>query len=30
VEYAPMSAAAEAHRRMERGELHGRRIVLLP
>jgi len=30
VEVLPLSAAAEAHRRMERGELHGRRLVLDP
>jgi NADPH:quinone reductase-like Zn-dependent oxidoreductase len=30
VETAPLRAAADAHRRMERGELHGRRLVLLP
>ncbi|MGX4688974.1 NADPH:quinone reductase [Streptomyces sp. JNUCC 63] len=30
VEYHPLSAAAETHRRMERGELHGRRVVLRP
>ncbi|MFC5718618.1 NADPH:quinone reductase [Streptomyces gamaensis] len=30
VETLPLSAAADAHRRMERGELHGRRVVLLP
>jgi NADPH:quinone reductase-like Zn-dependent oxidoreductase len=29
-ETVPMSAAAEAHQRMERGELHGRRLVLRP
>ncbi|MET8243811.1 NADPH:quinone reductase [Streptomyces sp. NPDC005202] len=28
VEYHPLSAAAEMHRRMEQGELHGRRVVL--
>ncbi|MFC5723598.1 NADPH:quinone reductase [Streptomyces gamaensis] len=27
-ELLPLSAAAEAHRRMEKGELHGKRIVL--
>lgn len=30
VEVLPLSSAAEAHRRMERGELHGRRLVLDP
>lgn len=30
VEYAPLSETAHAHRRVERGELHGRRVVLLP
>jgi len=30
VEELPLSAAAEAHRRMERGELRGRRVVLRP
>lgn len=30
VEYHPLSAAAQTHRRMERGELHGRRVVLRP
>ncbi|MFI1290473.1 zinc-binding dehydrogenase [Streptomyces sp. NPDC020792] len=30
VEHHPLSAAAEIHRRMERGELHGRRVVLRP
>ncbi|OLZ59176.1 oxidoreductase [Streptomyces sp. IMTB 2501] len=30
LERLPLSAAAEAHRRMELGELHGRRLVLLP
>lgn len=30
VEELPLSAAAEAHTRLERGELHGRRLVLLP
>ncbi|MFH9980431.1 NADPH:quinone reductase [Streptomyces sp. NPDC017179] len=30
VEYQPLSATAEVHRRMERGELHGRRVVLRP
>ncbi|MGP2441052.1 NADPH:quinone reductase [Streptomyces sp. JW3] len=29
-ETLPLSAAAEVHRRMERGELHGRRVLLLP
>ncbi|MDO0925213.1 NADPH:quinone reductase [Streptomyces sp. TG1A-8] len=29
-EALPLSAAAEVHRRMERGELHGRRVLLLP
>ncbi|BFO19247.1 hypothetical protein SHKM778_56350 [Streptomyces sp. KM77-8] len=28
VDVWPLSAAAEAHRRMERGELHGKRLVL--
>ncbi|MFI7503203.1 NADPH:quinone reductase [Streptomyces sp. NPDC049687] len=28
VDIWPLSAAAEAHRRMERGELHGKRLVL--
>ncbi|MFE7235487.1 NADPH:quinone reductase [Streptomyces sp. NPDC057596] len=30
VEYHPLSAAAQIHQRMERGELHGRRVVLRP
>lgn len=30
VEVLPLSAAAEAHLRMERGELHGKRLVLRP
>nr|BFD81834.1 zinc-binding dehydrogenase [Streptomyces sp. Xyl84] len=30
VEYAPLSETARVHRRVERGELHGRRVVLLP
>ncbi len=30
VETAPLRAAADAHRRMEAGDLHGRRLVLLP
>jgi NADPH:quinone reductase-like Zn-dependent oxidoreductase len=30
VEYHPLSAMAQTHRRMERGELHGRRVVLRP
>ncbi|GLF92637.1 NADPH:quinone reductase [Streptomyces yaizuensis] len=30
VETLPLSAAAEVHGRMERGELHGRRMVLCP
>ncbi|MFL4951512.1 NADPH:quinone reductase [Streptomyces sp. MMS24-I31] len=30
VEYHPLSAAAAAHRRMEAGELRGRRVVLRP
>ncbi|MFF8593595.1 NADPH:quinone reductase [Streptomyces sp. NPDC015220] len=30
VEHRAMSEAAEIHRRMERGELHGRRVVLRP
>jgi NADPH:quinone reductase-like Zn-dependent oxidoreductase len=30
VEVRPLSAAAQAHRRMERGELHGRRLILRP
>ncbi|MER8105571.1 NADPH:quinone reductase [Kitasatospora sp. NPDC094016] len=30
VETLPLSAAAEVHGRMERGELHGRRVVLRP
>jgi NADPH:quinone reductase-like Zn-dependent oxidoreductase len=30
VEHHGMSAAADVHRRMERGELHGRRVVLRP
>ncbi|MFS8198999.1 NADPH:quinone reductase (plasmid) [Streptomyces sp. CWNU-52B] len=30
VEEQPLSTASEAHARLERGELHGRRIVLLP
>ncbi|MDQ0774356.1 NADPH:quinone reductase-like Zn-dependent oxidoreductase [Streptomyces aurantiacus] len=30
VEEQPLSGAAEAHARLERGELHGRRVVLLP
>lgn len=30
VERLPLSAAAEVHRRMERGELHGRRALLMP
>ncbi|MEU6480358.1 NADPH:quinone reductase [Streptomyces sp. NPDC047017] len=29
-ETLPLSAAAQAHRRMENGELHGRRLVLRP
>ncbi len=29
-EVLPLSAAAEVHRRMERGELHGRRVILRP
>ena len=30
VEEQPLAAAAEVHRRLEDGELHGRRVVLLP
>ncbi|MGF1430846.1 NADPH:quinone reductase [Kitasatospora sp. LaBMicrA B282] len=30
LERLPLSAAAETHRRLERGELHGRRVALLP
>jgi NADPH:quinone reductase-like Zn-dependent oxidoreductase len=30
VEELPLSEAAQAHRRMENGELHGRRVVLRP
>ncbi|GGK73951.1 NADPH:quinone reductase [Mangrovihabitans endophyticus] len=30
VERLPLGAAAETHRRMECGELHGRRVVLVP
>ncbi|WP_439677202.1 NADPH:quinone reductase [Embleya sp. MST-111070] len=30
LERQPLSAAAEVHRRMEQGRLHGRRVVLLP
>ncbi len=30
VEYRPLSATARVHRRMEQGELHGRRVVLRP
>lgn len=30
VEYHSMSTAADMHRRMDRGELHGRRVVLRP
>ncbi|WP_329221254.1 NADPH:quinone reductase [Streptomyces sp. NBC_01485] len=30
VEEAPLSAAAEVHARLERGQLHGRRVVLRP
>ncbi|SFB97824.1 NADPH:quinone reductase [Streptomyces aidingensis] len=30
IERAPLSAAADAHRRMEKGELHGRRLILRP
>ncbi|MFI1538688.1 NADPH:quinone reductase [Streptomyces anandii] len=30
VEYHPLSALADAHRRMEAGELHGTRVVLRP
>ncbi|MEU6006030.1 NADPH:quinone reductase [Streptomyces sp. NPDC047453] len=30
VEYHPLSATAEIHQRIERGELHGRRVVLRP
>ncbi|GAB3476720.1 NADPH:quinone reductase [Amycolatopsis cihanbeyliensis] len=30
IEEAPLTAAAEAHARLERGELHGKRLVLCP
>ncbi|MEU6479997.1 zinc-binding dehydrogenase [Streptomyces sp. NPDC047017] len=30
IEYQPLSATADVHRRMERGELRGRRVVLRP